>query len=220
MLIEKIAHSELFAHIPKHRLHALLSHLNPRIKRYGKGEYVHRVGDVYNSIGMVLSGKVVMSATDFWGNRNLIKEFGELEFYGDSHSVSNRPMFFDIVAVKQSELLFLNMENMLTPWSSFKDEQQILLANMLNICAHKKLGYMHKSDCLSRRNAREKIKAFLSEQATIAVSNEFIIPYNRQHLADYLAVDRSTLSRELSKMKQEGLLDFTGKRFRLIKPVD
>lgn len=217
MFIEKIAQSQLFQHVETHKLKPLLYQLNFRRKSYRKGEYVHHINDVYGSIGMVLSGKVVMSTTDFWGNRSLIKEFKELEFYGDSHSISKLPMFFDIIAVRNSELLFLDMDKILTPWSDMEDERQRLMINLLNICAHKKLDYMHKADFLSRRTVRDKIKAYLSEQARSNKSNSFTIPFSRQHLADYLAVDRSTLSRELSKMREQGMLEFDDKHFILIK---
>lgn len=217
MFIEKIAQSQLFQHIEKHKLRALLQQLNPRRRSYQKGEYIHHINDVYGSIGVILSGKVAMSTTDFWGNRNLIKEFKELEFYGDSHSISKLPMFFDIIAVRNSELLFLDVDRILTPWNDLEMERQTLMTNLLNICAHKKLDYMHKADYLSRRNVRDKIKAYLSEQARSNKSNSFVIPFNRQHLADYLAVDRSTLSRELSKMKAQGMLEFDDKHFTLMK---
>lgn len=187
-------------------------------KTYGIGEYVHHINDTYNSIGFVISGKVHMIAEDFWGNRNLIQEFGELEFYGEAHSMTKQPMFFDIVAVKKSDILFINTDRIITTCHNACHAHQQLIANLMRIMSEKKLGYMHKADFLSKRTTRGKITAFLSEQARIQGTNDFLIPYNRQYLADYLAVDRSALSRELSKMREEGILDFGNNHFILINP--
>lgn len=217
ILIEKkLAHSELFKGLEPAEIKALLESLTTTQKNFESGEYVQHINDTYDKIGMVISGSVHMIAEDFWGNRNLIRKFEPLEFYGDAHSLTLLPMFFDIIAVKPSELLFIKTSEIFTPKGKFGLSQQILLKNMISIMSHKKLEYMHKADFLSNRSIRDKISAYLSEQARRKCSNEFQIPYNRQDFADFLAVDRSALSRELAKMQKEGIIKFHKDHFVLI----
>ncbi|QNK39633.1 Crp/Fnr family transcriptional regulator [Caproicibacter fermentans] len=218
LLANKLLPSRLFSNMTSEDVDLLIHCLHMWKKTYGIGEYVHHINDTYNSIGFVISGKVHMIAEDFWGNRNLIQEFGELEFYGEAHSMTKQPMFFDIVAVKKSDILFINTDRIITTCHNACHAHQQLIANLMRIMSEKKLGYMHKADFLSKRTTRGKITAFLSEQARIQGTNDFLIPYNRQYLADYLAVDRSALSRELSKMREEGILDFGNNHFILINP--
>lgn len=215
-LEEKLAHSELFQGLQAAEIKVLLESLTTKQKKFESGDYVQHINDTYDKIGMVISGSVHMILEDFWGNRNLIRKFEPLEFYGDAHSLTMQPMFFDIVAVKPSELLFIKTSEIFTPKGKFGQPQQILMKNMISIMSHKKLEYMHKADFLSNRSIRDKISAYLSEQARSQKSNEFSIPFNRQEFADFLAVDRSAMSRELAKMQNEGIVKFRKDHFVLI----
>lgn len=166
-------------------------------------------------IGVVLSGKIHMISEDFWGNQNIIAEFTENALFGEAHSISRKPMFFSLVSVMPSSLLFLNTEKILDIREHRRNEVQKLYHNLMTIIIRKKLNYMKKADILSRRNLREKISSFLSEEYKKKGNSSFTVPYNRQQMADYLSVDRSALSKELSKMKKEGILDYNHNWFML-----
>lgn len=185
------------------------------VKTYHTGEYLHRSGDIYSTIGIILAGKASMISIDFWGNQNLIREFVALDHYGDAHSITKTPMFFDIVATEDSQVAFLDIDQLLHEQNQSDPTYQKLLTNLTLIMAQRKIYYMRNNDLLGKRTTRGKVMAFLTDQARIHNSTSFCIPFNRQHLADFLAVDRSALSRELSKMQNEGIISFKGNCFRL-----
>ena len=76
---------------------------------------------------------------------------------------------------------------------------------------------MQKLSHMSRRTTREKLISYLSEESKRHNSSSFTIPFNRQQLADFLSVDRSAMSNELGKMRDEGLLEFEKNQFRLLQ---
>ena len=205
----------LFYGITEDELSRLEALLSPRIKKASAGEFLSYPEYVIEDIGVVLSGKVHMISEDFWGNQNIIAEFTENTLFGEAHSISRDPMFFSLVAVKPSSLLILNTQKILDIKEHSHCGVQKLYHNLMTIIIRKKLNYMKKADILSRRSLREKISAFLSEQYRKEGASSFTIPYNRQQMADYLSTDRSALSKELSKMKKEGILDYKHNWFRL-----
>lgn len=194
---------------------AFLQALSAERRDYREGETVHRVGDYLSRIGLVLSGELQMTSVDFWGNRSIVMEFYPGEFYGESHSLTKEPMFFDIIACRPTALITLDPEKILVPGADVSPARLQLQENMIGIIARKKIAYMHEIDYLMKRTTREKLITFLSEQARRSGSSAFYIPYNRQQLAEHLAVDRCALSRELSHMKDDGLLEYKRNFFDL-----
>lgn len=215
-ILTVIKATSLFAGLEDNEIKELYTSLRMYPQKFKAGAYIQHIEDTYQCLGLVLSGKVHMISEDIWGNRNLIAEFGQGQFYGESHSLTGTPMFFDIVAAEESELLFINiLKCIVLAWQAGAAPQK-LLGNLFENMLHKKLSYMRKSDILSRRTIREKLSAYLSNEARSRSALIFTIPYNRQQLADYLAVDRSALSKELAKMQKEGILKFCHNKFELI----
>ena len=92
---------------------------------------------------------------------------------------------------------------------------QKLVENLVYFISRRNLKLMEKMQHISKRSIREKVLSYLSEESQKCESSYFTIPLTRQQMADYLAVDRSALSKELAKMKQEGLIEFEKNQFRL-----
>nr|WP_294495616.1 Crp/Fnr family transcriptional regulator [uncultured Mediterraneibacter sp.] len=205
----------LFHGITEDELVRLDTILAPRLRQAHSGEFLSYPEDILEEIGIVLSGKVYMVSEDFWGNQNIIAEFAENSLFGEAHSITLDPMFFSLVAVEPSVLLYLNTGKILSVREHSDSGIQKLYHNLMTIIIRKKLNYMKKADLLSRRSLREKISAFLSEEYQKSGTSSFRIPYNRQQLADYLSVDRSALSKELSKMKKEGIIEYNHNWFQL-----
>lgn len=214
-LCSLLLHTQLFQGISLHDARALCRDLSITTKSYQCGEYIHAAGDVYHTMGIILEGKASMISIDLWGNQNLIREFHAFDHYGDAHSMTKTPMFFDIVARESCTVAFLNTDLLLEHQQHPSPPHQQLQINLTRIIAQRKIDYMRMSDVLGKRSTREKVMAYLSNQAQMHSSTSFCIPLNRQHLADYLAVDRSSLSRELSKMQREGIISFKGSCFVL-----
>ena len=112
--------------------------------------------------------------------------------------------------------MFLNGKKLLNTCDNGCRFHHTLIRNLLGIVAQNNMYLNQKIKYTSRKTTREKLMAYLTDQAKMKGSNDFTIPFNRQELADYLGVDRSALSNELSKMQREGLLQVEKNRFRLL----
>ena len=121
-----------------------------------------------------------------------------------------------VEAVENAEILFLNVSRVLMICPSSCPFHHRLVRNLLSILARKNVLLANKMDHVTRHTTREKIMAYLSSEAKRQKSRSFNIPYNRQQMADYLAVERSALSAELSKLQKEGLIAFSKNRFTVI----
>jgi CRP-like cAMP-binding protein len=69
---------------------------------------------------------------------------------------------------------------------------------------------------ITKRTTREKLLSYLSEQSRLHGSREFSVPFDRQGLADYLSVERSALSAEMSRLKSEGVINYRKSHFELL----
>lgn len=205
----------LFQGITVDELARLDAVLFPHIKNTSSGEFLSYPEDVIEDTGIVLEGRIHMISEDFWGNQNIIAEFTQNTLFGEAHSISRTPLFFSLVAVEPSTLLFIRTQRILD--AAHRGDSGILklFHNLMTIIIQKKLNYMKKADILSRRSLREKVSAFLSEEYQKNGTPSFTIPYDRQQMADYLSVDRCAFSKELSKMKKEGILDYSHSWFHL-----
>lgn len=211
-----IKDSPLFAGIDEADLRSVLDCLCGTCTKYAKDEIVHRVGDVVHTIGMVLCGGVYIIKEDVWGNRNILAKIESGNYFAETYAcTANKPLDVSVVAAGKTEILFLDIIKIMTVCSSTCTFHSRLIRNLLSVLAEKNLMMNRKIELMSKRSIREKLLSYLSEQALNARKPYFEIPYNRQQLADYLSVDRSALSKELSKMSGEGLLSYQRNVFKL-----
>ena len=133
---------------------------------------------------------------------------------------AGRP-FFKIIGVihEKCAILFLDAARLLTSCSNACTHHAKLIRNLLQISAHKNLTLSRRILHTSSKSIRGRLLSYLSEQAKQSGSYQFTIPFNRQQLADYLGVDRSAMSNELSKLQREGLLTFEKNRFSLAQEM-
>ncbi|HPT77688.1 MAG TPA: Crp/Fnr family transcriptional regulator [Candidatus Atribacteria bacterium] len=214
---EHILRSPLFAGISEAEAKALIHCLSAQIQCFEKNEFVFRAGDKVRSIGLILSGSVHIVKEDFWGNRTIIAKFEAGGIFGEAFSYARiETLPLSVIAAEQSEIMFLDYKRIISPCEKICPFHNRLVENMLAILAKKNLMLTQKIDHITRKTTREKLLSFLSEYAIRAGSNSFTIPFNRQELADYLSVDRSAMSRELSLMRDEGIIRFDRNHFELI----
>jgi CRP-like cAMP-binding protein len=206
----------LFYGIEAQNLSGLLACIGSTRRSYAKNEMIFNAGDKVTSLGIVLCGNVQIIKEDMFGNRTIISQIGTGELFAEDFScaqVESLPV--SIKSVSDSEILFIYYRRILTTCTSACVFHNRLIENMVGILARKNVVLGQKIDHLSQRTTREKLLSFLSGQAQKAGSNHFIIPYNREELADYLCVERSAMSHELGKMRNEGLLRFKRSEFEL-----
>lgn len=207
---------DLFDGIKEDDRSEMLKCLNAKKKQYKKGSTVLGRGGRTSEMGMVLEGSVHMVKDDFWGNRSILGQASPGQMFGEVYACLPRQgLEVDVVAAEDTEVLFLDVGRILTVCSSACSFHTRLIRNLLTILAEKNLMLTHKMEHMAQKSTRDKVLSYLSMEAEKQGGPEFAIPFNRQQLADYLSVDRSAMSRELSRMKAEGLLDFHRNRFRL-----
>ncbi|MBP1554953.1 MAG: Crp/Fnr family transcriptional regulator [Oscillospiraceae bacterium] len=208
--------TKLFSGVGDEDISAMLSCLGARLNRYKKGEYVLRQGEHLSDILVLAKGSLHIQRDDYWGNRSILGNISEGEIFGEAYiAPESGPLLNDVIAIEDSSVFFFDVRRVITTCSSACRFHTIVVQNLFFAVSDKNRGLVQKLDYMSRRTTREKLISYLSEEAKKQNSAEFTIPFNRQQLADYLAVDRSAMSNELGKMRDEGLLEFQKNRFRL-----
>jgi len=216
--IEILTKSVLFSGIKTDDISSMLSCLAARSCEFDKERYIYSPGDSVRSVGIVLAGGVYVVNEDFWGNRSIVSKLGPSDMFGESFSCAEEEELpISVITSEKSRILFIDYRRIITTCSSGCMFHTALIRNMVHILAEKNILLMQKIEHMTKRTTREKVLSFLSEQATKAGCAKFEIGFNRQELADFLAVDRSALSSELGRMRDEGILRFNKNRFELLK---
>lgn len=145
----------------------------------------------------------------------------EGEMFGEAYAAPDSGvMMNDVAAVENSTVLFFNVKKILTTCSTACRFHSLVIQNLFFAISEKNRKLMRKLLHMSKRSTREKLLSYLSEEAKRQNRATFLIPFNRQQLADFLSVDRSAMSSELGKMRDEGLLTFQKNRFTLHHPEE
>lgn len=211
-LIEKVP---LFAGIPQNKITQVLSALKASIQSFEKGRPIFREGDAVTQAGVVLEGRVEILKEDYHGNRTLISVLSEGELFGEALCCTETEIQpFEIVSAEQSKILLFDCKAVMAD-TSFEYYGQFM-RNLLQEIAEKNLVLRRKITLLSKRTTREKIMEFLLTESKRAGKSEFDIPYDRQQLADFLGVDRSAMSAEISKLRRDGVIFAHKKRFIIL----
>ena len=212
-----LVHSKLFCGIRETDLESMLECLGPVQREYRKGEYIYYAGEHITSAGMVLRGCVHVLKEDYWGNRTILAEISAGQLFGEAYACAGRKEpAVGVVAAADCAVLFLNMQRVLSLCSSACVFHTRLIQNLITVLADKNVYLTDKIEYLSRRRLRDKVLSYLSDMAKEQGGREFSIPFNRQELADYLSVDRSALSSELCKLRDEKILEFKKNHFRFL----
>lgn len=197
---------------------AMLSCLASEEKEFSKGSFLCRQGEKAEKIGIVLEGSVHIIKEDFWGNRRVIGQVSPGDLFGEVYAcLPEEEMEVSVVAAEEVKVLFLSFQKVLSPCSHNCRFHTKLISNLLSVMAEKNLSLTRKIEHMGKRTTKEKLLSYLSAESLRQGSVRFSIPFNRQQLADYLAVDRSAMSAELGKLKREGVLDYHKNHFYLRK---
>ena len=206
----------LFNNIPEKELLINIKSINYQIRSYNNNEYVLSIGDYTSLIGIVLSGNVYISEEDIWGNTSIISNIDIGDIFGETYAcLDNYPLQINVKASENTKILFIST-NEITNNTLKQDFAYKFLTNLLQAIAHKNLLLTQKIKHISKRTTRDKLLSYLNSQAQKSDRLKFNIPFNRQQLADYLSLDRSSMSRELGKMQAEGIIIVNKNTFELL----
>lgn len=213
--------SSLFAGISSDELPLLLNCLSARIRGYAKNEFIFIHGDRVTFIGMVLEGYVRIIRENYWGNRSILSQIGPGELFAEAFTCADVPTpEVSAIAAQPCRILLIDYKRIITTCPSSCGFHMRLIRNMIRILALKNIMLTQKMGHITMRTTREKVLSYLSARALEAGGSRFSIPYNRQELADYLSVDRSSLSAELARMRDDEILHFHKNQFELLRPLE
>lgn len=208
----------LFEKISETDLEHMLNCLNAKLSVYEKDNIIFLTGDNISQVGIILSGNVQVIKEDFLGNRTILTELSVGDIFGETFAcagIIKSPV--TVLAVTGCEVLFIDYKKIITTCSSICIFHTRLIENMLKLLANKNLMLNQKIEFISKRTTREKLMFYFTVQMEKSKSNSFTIPFTRHELADFLCVDRSSMSRELCRMRDEGMLKFKGNQFEILK---
>lgn len=206
----------LFRGVTEAEAKAMFECLQTSYKTYRKNDIIYQFGYHVETLGLVLNGSVNIENDDVWGNKNILDNVPAGQLFGETYAcLPNERLMINVVAAQESEILFLNMKRLLNTCPTACQYHTQLIYNLLAVMAQKNLNLTHKIFHTSPKSIRERLLSYLSFQAIKQGKYQFEIPFNRQQLADYLGVDRSAMSNELSKMKRDGLIAFEKNIFYL-----
>mgnify|MGYP003288907826 FL=1 len=209
--------TQLFSGVGEEEIGAMLNCLQARLCTYKKGEYVLRQGEHLDKILVLVGGKLHIQRDDYWGNRSIINMVSVGEMFGEAYvAPESGTLMNDVLAVEDSVVVFFDVKRIITVCSSACRFHSIVVQNLFFAISEKNRKLVQKLTFMTKRTTREKLIAYLSEEAKRQNSSSFFIPFNRQQLADFLSVDRSAMSNELCKMRDEGLIEFEKSCFKLL----
>jgi len=216
-IIPVLKRTQMFSGVGIDEIESMLSCLDARICEFDKGAHVIRQGQHLSDIMLLAEGNLHIQNDDYWGNRSILGRISAGEIFGEAYvAPMSGAVLNDVIAVEKSTVIFFDVRRILTTCPSACRFHQLVLQNMFFAMSEKNRRLVQKLGHMSKRTTREKLISYLSEEAKKQNRSTFTIPFNRQQLADFLSVDRSAMSNELCKMRDEGMLEFEKCNFRLI----
>lgn len=214
----KVAGMPLFADIPSDKVDEVMKELHGTIRHYAKSDYLYLHGESIEGISMLISGSIQMVTEDFWGEKTIIDGLQPGYVFTEKY-LGNCGASSDVsyLAVSDSEILYFPVTKAEVRDELSQSPLGRMVFNLLSLMADHTARLVRKNEILSKKTLRGKIMAYLCYQAKDNNSNLFTIPYNRSDFAYFLDSDRSALTRELAKMKKEGIIDFEKNTFKLLK---
>jgi len=207
----------LFRSIDETDIGHLLKCLDAQVKSYEAEEYIFLSGDVINYVGIVLTGLVEIMKENLAGNKHIVAFLGPSNLFAEGIVCTAKRIAPVTVRVKEAaKVLFIPYERIIKSCGNSCNFHIELIQNMMLVLGERNVNLNRKLELLTLKGMREKIASYLINEAIEQGSNTFQILLNRTELADYLNVSRTSMCRELTRMKDEGMIDFYGHSFRIL----
>jgi len=207
----------LFQGIRQEDMGAMLHCTGYHMGTYRRGQVIALESEQIKQVGIVAAGAVDMIKEDLWGNKTLLMRLRKSEMFGETFACSeDTRSVVTFTAAEDTQVLFIPFYKIMHTCSMACEFHQRLVENMVRIIAAKNRELLRKVEIISKKTLREKILTYLSAQAQLQGSRYFEIPLGRVELAEYLCADRSALTRELSSMKEDGLIDYEKNLFKIL----
>lgn len=205
----------LFQDLSENDLDQLYHAACMRSQFFEKNQTVFHAGDRICEVGIVQTGNVHIEMIDLWGNKSILSSIAPGQIFAETYAICRKPLLVDVTAAAPCEILFLNLEFLARSFSEPGSCHDAIMQNLFAICVRKNLILSNRIFCTTPKTVRGRLLVYLSSESAKAGSTSFTIPFDRQGMADYLNLDRSALSKELGRMKKDGILDFKKNHFIL-----
>lgn len=205
----------LFQDLSENDLDQLYHAACMRSQFFEKNQTVFHAGDRICEVGIVQTGNVHIEMIDLWGNKSILSSIAPGQIFAETYAICRKPLLVDVTAAAPCEILFLNLEFLARSFSEPGSCRDAIMKNLFAICVRKNLILSNRIFCTTPKTVRGRLLVYLSSESAKAGSTSFTIPFDRQGMADYLNLDRSALSKELGRMKKDGILDFKKNHFIL-----
>lgn len=216
-----LSETKLFSGIKAEEIKEALDCLSAYEKSFKKGEIIYRTGQTVADMGLVEEGSVNITVNLYWGSSIILGNIEKGKIFAETYAaVSGKEMLCDAVAAEDCRVLFINVGKLLNVCKNTCGFHQRIIHNLLRISAMKNLNLSARMLHTAPKTIRGKLISYFSQMAAETGSREFTVPFSRQELADYIGVDRSALSAELSKMQKDGILIYRKNKFKLNKNAD
>lgn len=210
-----LSKTPLFADCTAEETEHMMSCLEHKVKSYKKGQIILKSGQTVSNVCLALSGSVQIENVDILGNKSVLGVSEAGDIFAESYAcMLNQPLLVDAVARENTEILFIDVPSLFSDSASCCHGAK-LIRNLLRISSKKNLNLSMRIFHSSPKTIRARLVSYFSEQISRQGGRDIKIPLDRQGLADYLGVDRTALSKELGRMRDEGLITFRKNRFYL-----
>lgn len=215
---QDLKRTSIFKESTEFECQAMMFCFKTKFKTFLKNEPIVKQGDFIEDVVLIVKGGAIAENVDLLGNVNIMSELERGDVYGLESAVAGEDVFRDTIVAKQKTLvLFMNKHRILNPCSNRCKRHEVIVRNIMKLVADSHIKLLEKLTHMSKKTTREKLLSYFIAESKKSEKEYFEIPFNKTELANYLSVDRSAMSTELSKMKEEGVLDFDKKLYRILK---
>ena len=214
----ELKNTKIFSSASEFECQAMMFCFKTRFKTFNKNSYIVSQGDPIEDLVLIVKGGARVEHIDSLGDISIITKMKHGDIYGLESGYAGDTVYKDsVIATEKTLVLFMNKHRVLNPCANRCRRHDIVSKHLMQIVAETNIGLMEKLRHMSKKNIRDKLLSYFNSLSKKAGSNYFELPFNKTELANYLSVDRSAMSTELTKMKEDGLVDYEKKQFHLIK---
>ena len=215
--IDTISTMPLFKGIKRDNIPVMLECLKPKVHTYDKNDFIAITGEAFDRVGIVLGGEATVSKETAAGNRTIMTMLKKGDMFGEMLAFSSQTFWpATVQALEPCKVLFLPKEKIISECDRLCPWHHQLINNLLSIISDRALVLNKKVEYLSIKSMRGKLSSYLLEEYKRKGSKNITLPLKRNELADFLNVSRPSMSREICKMRDEGIIDFHLSAFRIL----
>ncbi len=215
---EELKNTKIFASASEFECQAMMFCFKTRFKVFNKHQSIVEQGMDMDEVVMIVKGGAIVQSVDSLGDITILMRLKKGEVYGLESALSGESVYKDtLIATEKTLVLFMNKHRLINPCENKCRRHDIVVKHIMKVVAEKNVELLDKLTHLSKKTIRDKLLSYFNSLAKKEKSSYFEIPFNKTELANYLSVDRSAMSTELSKMKEDGLIDYEKRQFLLIK---